>query len=121
MRLLPEYMNWYVRTEVGKSFLSGRAVRTADGKFNINSGTIRKVLVPIPKIDEQEEIASKLNLIEQKINLHKQKQFFLQELFRTLLHQLMTGEVRTADLRGFEDFADVDDADLSSAQSGNQP
>jgi hypothetical protein len=25
---------------------------------------------------------------------------------RTLLHQLMTGEVRTADLRGLEDFAD---------------
>ena len=93
-QLLPEYMNWYVRTEVGKSFLSGRAVRTADGKFNINAGTIRKVLVPIPKIDEQEEIATKLNLIEQKINLHKQRQVFLQELFRTLLHQLMTGQIR---------------------------
>jgi hypothetical protein len=25
---------------------------------------------------------------------------------RTLLHQLMTGEIRTADLRGLEDFAD---------------
>jgi hypothetical protein len=33
------------------------------------------------------------------------------ELFRTLLHQLMTGEVRTADLHRFEDSADEDDTD----------
>jgi len=30
---------------------------------------------------------------------------------RTLLHQLMTGEVRTADLRGFGDFADEEGSD----------
>lgn len=93
-QLIPEFLNEYVRTEVGKSLVSGRAVRTADGKFNINSGTIRRLLVPVPKKDEQEEIARQLDLLDQKTNLHIQKQCILQELFRTLLHQLMTGQIR---------------------------
>lgn len=71
-QLLPKYLNEYVRTEVGKSFLSGRAIRTADGKFNINSGTIKTVLVPVPNTGEQEKIAGQLELIEQKVKLHKQ-------------------------------------------------
>lgn len=116
-QLIPKYLNEYVRTEVGKSFLSGRAARTADGKFNINSGTIKTVLVPVPKIVEQEEIAGQLELIEQKAKLHEQKKTRLEELFRTLLHQLMTGEVRTTDLRGFDDFTDEDDVDEKSARS----
>ena len=36
----------------------------------------------------------------------------LEELFRTLLHQLMTGEVRTADLRGLLDYADYNQRHL---------
>ena len=31
------FLSEYSRTEVGTSFLSGRSIRTADGKFNINS------------------------------------------------------------------------------------
>lgn len=93
-QLIPEYLNEYVRTEVGKSFLSGRAVRTADGKFNINSGTIKTVLVPVPKVNEQEEIANHLELIEQKIELHESNKSLFEELFRTLLHQLMTAQIR---------------------------
>lgn len=35
-----DFLNEYTRTEAGVSFLSGRSIRTADGKFNINSGTL---------------------------------------------------------------------------------
>jgi len=97
-QLIPEYLNEYARTEVGKSFLSGRAIRTADGKFNINSGTIRKVLVPVPKTNEQGKIARQLDLLAQKTNLYIQKQSLLQELFRALLDQLMTGQIRINDI-----------------------
>lgn len=93
-RFVPQFLNEYTKTEAGRALLSGRAVRTADGKFNINSGTIRSVCVPVPRIDEQEEIVKLLNLPEQKTNLHIQKQSLLQELFCILLHQLMTGQIR---------------------------
>lgn len=97
-QLIPEFLNEFSRTEIGKSLLSGRAVRTADGKYNINSGTIKSILVPVPDIDEQREIAQKLTLIEQKTSLHSHRQSLLQELFRTLLYQLMTCQVRVNDI-----------------------
>ena len=52
-RVLTDFVNEYARTETGRSFLSGRAIRTADGKFNINSGTLKRVLLPLPNISEQ--------------------------------------------------------------------
>lgn len=97
-RLNPSFLNEYSRTEVGTSFLSGKAIRTADGKFNINSGTLKTMLVPVPAIDEQEEIARALALIDTKSSSARAKQSALQDLFRTLLHDLMTAKVRISHL-----------------------
>ena len=96
--LNPDFLNEYSRTEVGASLLSGRAIRTADGKFNINSGTLKKMLVPVPQIDEQKELAETLALIDSKsISAEKTKKH-LQSLFRTLLQELMTAKLRVSNL-----------------------
>ena len=92
--LNPDFLNEYSRTEVGTSFLSGKAIRTADGKFNINSGTLKTMLVPVPSVDEQEEIAQTLALIDDKAGNALSKKVSLQDLFRTLLHELMTAKLR---------------------------
>lgn len=97
-KVLPAFVNEYARTERGRSFLSGRAIRTADGKFNINSGTLKRVLLPLPSLDEQTEIVRQLNLVERKLKLHEAKRSALNDLFRTLLHQLMTARIRVHDL-----------------------
>ena len=89
------FLNEYSRTETGTSFLSEKAIRTADGKFNINSGTLKTMLVPVPSIDEQEEIARVLSLIDTKSSSARAKQSALQDLFRTLLHELMTAKLST--------------------------
>lgn len=93
-KVLPAFVDEYARTETGRSYLSGRAIRTADGKFNINSGTLKRVLLPLPSIEDQEEIARQLDLVEGKQKLHRRQHVALSALFRTLLHQLMTGQVR---------------------------
>lgn len=97
-KLSPAFLDEYTRTEIGTSFLSGQAIRTADGKFNINSGTLQRMLVPKPNLDEQIEIAEILSKIDTKstISLLKKEQF--QDLFRTLLHQLMSAQIRVNDL-----------------------
>jgi type I restriction enzyme S subunit len=48
--------------------------------------------------DEQAQIAAILDAIDRKIALHRQKRAVLEELFQSLLHKLMTGEIRVADL-----------------------
>jgi type I restriction enzyme S subunit len=93
-RLNPSFLNEYSRTEGGTSFLSGKAIRTADGKFNINCGTLKTMLVPVPAIEEQEEIARVLALIDTKSASTLAKHSALQGLFHTLLHELMTAKTR---------------------------
>lgn len=48
--------------------------------------------------EEQRAIVAILNAIDRKIDLHKRKRAVLDELFKSLLHRLMTGEIRVADL-----------------------
>ena len=92
--LNPDFLSEYSRTEVGTSFLSGKAIRTADGKFNINAGTLKRMLLPIPGMDEQEEITETLLIVDEKVAITEMKKMKLQDLFRTLLHELMTAKIR---------------------------
>ena len=60
---------------------------------------VEKFKVPLPgDPDEAEEIVTILGAIDRKIDLHRRKQDVLEELFRTLLHKLMTGEMRVEEL-----------------------
>lgn len=109
-RLLPAFLNQYAETERGKDYLAGRAIRTADGKFNINSGTLRRVVLPLPTLAEQKEIVRQLDFVEQKCQLHRRKHAALSDLFRTLLHELMTARLRVdhLDLPELETFAEAE-------------
>ncbi len=97
-KILPAFLDEYTRTDIGTSFLSGQAIRTADGKFNINSGTLQRMLVPQPSLDEQRDIANILSNIDTKISFHSLIKKQLEDLSRTLLHQLMTAQIRVDDL-----------------------
>lgn len=59
---------------------------------------LRAIAVPIPSPSEQREILTILNAIDNKIGLHRLKRAILDDLFKTLLHKLMTGEIRVADI-----------------------
>ena len=39
-----------------------------------------------------------LDAIDRKIDLHRRKRTVLDELFKAMLHKLMTGDIRVADL-----------------------
>lgn len=71
---------------------------------NVSPLQLEKFLIPLPKLEEQEKISFSLATLTKKENFHTQKKQLLEELFRTLLHQLMTGEVRTTDLTGLGDL-----------------
>jgi len=65
----------------------------------LNKKNLEPVMVPVPPTpEEQREIVSILSTIDRKIDLYQRKRAVLEDLFKTLLHKLMTGAIRVADL-----------------------
>ena len=92
-RCLPEYFNHFMNwssTQRDIKKLASRAV----GQANISASKLRTVLVPLPTTtEEQQEIVDVLNAIDRKMELYQQKLTILEELFKALLHKLLTGEI----------------------------
>lgn len=97
-RCLPHFLNYFMnRREVQADIkrLASRAV----GQANINASKLRTVSFPLPPmLEEQRDIITILDAIDNKIALHSHKRTVLEELFQSLLHKLMTGTVRVTDL-----------------------
>lgn len=77
-----------------------RQVATGGGstKDALTCAFLRQLLVPLPTLADQKAIVTILDAIDRKITLHRRKRALLDELFKSLLHKLMTGEIRVADL-----------------------
>lgn len=98
-RVDPYFAAHFYGSDLGTSIVAGRATPAADGKYNLNTGTIDSLPVPLPPtVDEQREIVAVLDALDRKNDLHRRKRTVLDELFKALLHKLMTGEIRVSDL-----------------------
>ena len=64
----------------------------------LNKKNLIPITVPLPSLDEQQEIVAILDAIDRKIDLHRRKRAVLEELFKALLHKLMAGEIRAGEL-----------------------
>lgn len=72
----------------------------------LNKKNLEPLNIPVPPTaEEQHEIAEVLDALDRKIDLHRRKRAVLDQLFKSLLHKLMTGEVS------------VDEFDLSALPS----
>ncbi|MDD5731502.1 MAG: restriction endonuclease subunit S [Patescibacteria group bacterium] len=61
---------------------------------NLSKSKLQMFEIPLPKIEEQNIISAALQAIDQKIESTQQKLLNRQSLFKTLLHELMSGERR---------------------------
>ncbi len=90
-RYLYHFLSW--RYEAIRSLAHGGQQQ------NLNLEIVRDLSVVFPKSKkEQEEIVTILDAFDCKIALHKQKRAVLEELFKSLLHKLMTGEIHVSEL-----------------------
>ena len=96
--IMPDFASYFFSSDFGTGIIAGRATPASDGKYNLNTAAIDSLPVPVPALDEQCEVAAILNAIDRKIDLHRRKRAVLEELFRALLHKLMTGEIRVGGL-----------------------
>lgn len=101
-RANPGFLRGYLETQY--EYLRQVGAGGGSTKGALTCAFLRSLPVPLPPLAEQNEIAEVLDAIDAKIALHQQKRAVLEELFKALLHKLMTGEI------------DVNDLDLSALQ-----
>jgi type I restriction enzyme S subunit len=64
----------------------------------VNKAKFVTVKIPLPPLPIQQKIASILSAIDEKIEAEEDKRKALEDLFKTLLHNLMTAKIRVNNL-----------------------
>ena len=61
-------------------------------------GKIRELSIALPSLDEQKDIVQLLRAVDAKLEVTERKRQSIADLFHTLLHQLMTAQMRVHDI-----------------------
>ncbi len=95
-RVVSEFVLWFMQTRYDHL----RSISQAGGstKGALTCGYLKTYPVPVPALDEQHEIANVFAALDRKEKVHQCKHAALTALLRTLLHQLMTAQIRVHDL-----------------------
>jgi type I restriction enzyme, S subunit len=67
-------------------------------KGALTCGFLKSYSIPLPPLEEQQEIAHQLSVVSGKIAAEENRKRTLEVLFKTLLHNLMTAKVMVTDL-----------------------
>jgi len=94
--LLPDYLGQF--TTIDRYWNQINASKGGRLKQGINIPALQGLLVPFPSLPEQQEIVLMLCSVDKKIEAEENRKAALRNLFKTMLHQLMTGKVRVKDL-----------------------
>jgi type I restriction enzyme S subunit len=94
-KIVPDFVLWFMHTRY--DYLRSIAHGGGSTKGALTCGFLKTLPIPVPSRAEQEEIATAFQTIEDKQVCAARKQAALQDLFRTLLHELMTAKIRVTD------------------------
>lgn len=95
------YSGKFLRSAIyaGKERLLSQIVPSAHGTMTLNLNDVENFQVACPSDpDEAKDIVTILRTLDRKIDLHQSKRAALEELFKSLLYKLMTGEISVSDL-----------------------
>lgn len=91
-RILPEWLMNYINSDAGRAQLLGQG-KTSSGLNSINSQVVANLLVPVPSLDEQRDVIGVVRACGTRIQCLEREVGVLEELFRALLEELMTGRL----------------------------
>ena len=91
-KLRSHYLSRFFNSDAAKVQVQVGKIGLAQQHFNV--GAAKNTQVPLPPTDQQDEIVAHLELIDSKHALATSKRNALRDLFRTLLHELMTAKIR---------------------------
>jgi type I restriction enzyme, S subunit len=92
----PIYFASYWITDSGQKELIRRSKTTT--MTTINQKSLVEALIPFPGKEEQDYIAMMYETLQRKTELHESHKASLQDIFKTMLNKLMTGNIRVKDL-----------------------
>lgn len=90
------FLVYFLASEIGQEQILLRTTKTSQPKLAL--ARIRQIPIPYPSAGEQQEIARILKVVDKKLKAEEARKQVLEELFKTLLHNLMTGKIRVKDL-----------------------
>lgn len=96
-RLSSEFIAYQTQSPYGKQYFLSVAHKTTNLAC-INTSKLKAFPVLIPAQEEQAEIVRILQLVDQRRSVASRTLTSLESLFRALLHQLMTAQIRVHDL-----------------------
>ena len=100
----PSFVRGYLETQY--DFFRQVGAGGGSTKGALTCTFLRSFPIPLPSaLDEQHEIVTILDATDRKIDLHRRKRAVLDDLFKALLHKLMTGENPVSDL----DFSRIEE------------
>jgi len=94
-------LNSYYLYHFTKSSIYWKQIHSHKGgrlKQGINIPILSNILIPLPRLNIQNKIVRNLMPIDQKIQVEQNKKKALEELFKSLLNNLMTGKIRVNNL-----------------------
>jgi type I restriction enzyme S subunit len=94
--LSPEYLAYLVQSGYGKAYFLSVAHRTTNLAC-INKTKLSALPALISSLEEQEQVAEQLQIIDGKTAAEQQRKSALEALFQSTLQQLMTGQTRLSD------------------------
>lgn len=109
-RLLPEYLYCYMQADAYWQHIEANKGGRLKGGVSIP--VLLSMPIARPSLDEQREIVAILDAIDRKIDLHQRKRAVLEDLFKALVHKLMTGEIAVHDL----DFSALDQTAVNTKE-----
>ena len=89
-RIYKNFVYYYLKTkfDILNSQTTGSTIP------HVSKAVFENLLIPLPPLEEQKQIAHILTVVDKKIEVEKKRKEVLKNLFKTTLHKLMTGEIR---------------------------
>lgn len=91
------YLYYYLKINFIRKTLAEK-MEGSTGRQRLPKHVLKNMQIPLPPLDVQQKIASILSAIDEKIEAEEAKKKVLEDLFRSLLSNLMSGKIRVKDL-----------------------
>jgi len=88
-----EYLYYLLKDYKFRNSLIAKMEGTT-GRKRLPRSALKNLKIPLPNLQIQEQIAKILSAIDKKIEAYENKKKALEELFKSMLHNLMRGRVR---------------------------